>query len=64
PSIDFIEKGERTLEKEEEYFLKRDLKFLLLKTYIIYYKITGDQNVLEKIKNYSKIMNFNYSIFL
>ncbi|MEM3976906.1 MAG: tetratricopeptide repeat protein, partial [Thermoplasmata archaeon] len=64
PSIDFIEKGERTLEKEEEYFLKRDLKFLLLKTYIIYYKITGDQNVLDKIKNYSKIMNFNYSIFL
>ncbi|MEM3198979.1 MAG: tetratricopeptide repeat protein, partial [Thermoplasmata archaeon] len=64
PTIDFIEKGERTLEKEEEYFLKKDLKFLLLKTYIIYYKITGDQNVLEKIKNYSKIMNFNYSIFL
>ncbi len=57
PSIDFIERGENTLEREEMYFNGNGLKFLLLKTYI-------DGNILKKIGEISSSINFNYTVFV
>jgi tetratricopeptide (TPR) repeat protein len=64
PAINLLEGRDPELEKEEKFMVENGLRFLLLKTYIAYYRVSRDLNILERIKNIGNEIGFNYKHFI
>ena len=64
PTYKYLKNFNPELENEEKFMVDNKLMFLLLKTYLIYYNVSYDANILEKIKEISKNIGFDYIKFI